>query len=149
MILALLFLSLGWSHNVSLMLDKAARYREAFTTSGFFGSLIGICQLLPLVWAFGWNRLRDPRVTLLIVWSLYAIAVLLVVRAPLWPRHFLPIVPGVMALLALGLQAIARRTRATAAAIGLGFCALNVAVALYQISFIEDIPRFRDFISAP
>jgi hypothetical protein len=35
-------------------------------------------------------------VTLLIVWSLYAIAVLLVVRAPLWPRHFLPIVPGAM-----------------------------------------------------
>jgi len=60
---------------------------------------------------------------------------LVVVRAPFWARHFLPIVPAAVALAAMGVDAARGRVRTGALALAAALGAANVAAL---VRFILD-----------
>jgi hypothetical protein len=111
LLLAGLYSLLGWMHNLPLMMEKASRFQISSTLPVFLRSAFGVLQLLPLLWLGGLRRWREPPVLLFAAWLAYNVALLGVVDAPFWMRHFLPILPTVVLLSALGLPARGDRAR--------------------------------------
>lgn len=145
LLLAWLYQLFDWSHNVELMLAKARRFRIDSTPGDFLASVLGVVQAMPLLVLLSRRpdaprRRAEPAVRLLGVWALYAVGVLIAVRAPFWLRHFLPVLP-VVYWLAGAWVADLRGTRRTIAISGIAaFAAANVAVTLWQIFHLESLP---------
>jgi hypothetical protein len=133
LLLAALYAGFGWRHNVALMLAKAASFRSSNSASMFLSSLVGTLQLLPLLWPWRRSARADAWVRLWAAWLLFYLALLVAVRAPFWMRHFLPIVPAVLALAAAGWTRLAPDRRRAAALLLAGTAALNVAATGYLI----------------
>jgi hypothetical protein len=150
LLLAGLYLAFDWLHNVELMMAKAKRFRINSTPRMFAESLIGIVQLLPLLWLAAKERLRSPAVLLLLAWLGFNLALIVAVRAPFWMRHFLPILPVLFVLTAAGLE----RLRGGRRNLALGLLALlvvyNVSLTVYQIYHSGPLsPVLERFISTP
>lgn len=150
LLLAGLYLRFDWFHNVELMLAKAKRFRINSTPRMFAESLIGIAQLLPLFWLAAKARLRTPAFLLLLGWLAFNLALISVVRAPFWMRHFLPVLPVLFALTAAGLEGV-RGARRNAALALLAFLVFyNVSLTVYQIHHSAPLsPMLERFISTP
>jgi hypothetical protein len=155
LVLAALYVELDWWHNVGLMLEKARRFRLASTAGDLAAACLGIVQLLPLVALLrrreGARRLlHDPRVQLLGAWGVFAIGLLVVVRAPFWLRHFLPALPVVYWLAAAWIDDLRGRPRAIAALLLAGSAVFGVAVTVWQITHLEPLPAWiAPFVTVP
>ena len=103
-------------------------------------SLVGCLHWLPLLWWPARARLRDPRVALWAVWGVYVIALLVVVRAPYWPRHFLPALPSVFVLTGLGLDALQGRQRRLGASLLIVSALFGLAITLWQVHSMVALP---------
>jgi hypothetical protein len=139
-VLVLLTLQFGWLHNFELMLEKAGRFRVNSTLPIFLTSLVGCLHWLPLLWWPARARLRDPRVALWAVWGVYVIALLVVVRAPYWPRHFLPALPSVFVLTGLGLDALQGRRRRLGVSLLIVSALFGLAITLWQVHSMVALP---------
>jgi len=149
-LLAGLYLYFDWFHNVESMLDKAQRFRVNSTAAYFFPSLVGVVQLLPILWLRAGKRLREPAALLVIAWSGFNLALLLAVRAPFWMRHFLPLLPAVAVLCGLGLERLRGRERSAALALLASTMVLNIVAIAYQIHTLGPLsPAIAGFISTP
>ncbi|MBW2229556.1 MAG: hypothetical protein JRG92_03160 [Deltaproteobacteria bacterium] len=140
LVLVLLTLQFGWLHNFELMLEKAGRFRVNSTLPIFLTSLVGCLHWLPLLWWPARARLRDPRVALWAVWGVYVIALLVVVRAPYWPRHFLPALPSVFVLTGLGLDALQGRRRRLGVSLLIVSALFGLAITLWQVHSMGALP---------
>ncbi|MBW1811649.1 MAG: hypothetical protein JRJ87_25905 [Deltaproteobacteria bacterium] len=146
-----LYLIFDWFHNFQLSIEKAKIFQRFFTFRYFISSMIGLCQLLPVLWLIvRKQRLVNPSTIILVAFGICYLAMLTIVKAPLWLRHFLPILPVAVCLGALGLEDIQSRVKKnTAMAIALAISAANVALIIYQILLTERIPSaIRNFISS-
>jgi hypothetical protein len=132
-IVAALFLAFGWWDNFQAALKDAERFRPWYTLRDFSACLASLVQGLPLVWLVGWRRLGAPRARVLWLWAAYYLAVLAVVKAPFWMRHFLPALPAFAALTGLALEETRGRVRVAAVALVIFLAAANVSAVLWQI----------------
>jgi hypothetical protein len=149
-VLAVLHGFFGWLHNLQIMLDKAAHFRADNTLWFFYHSLVGTCQLLPLFWLRAGHRLLEPRLLLCLGWPLLYFAILAVVRAPFWMRHFLPILPAVLVLAAAGFERCRGRWRGAALGLLALTAAFNVLATVYQILYSTKAGvHFSRYISTP
>jgi hypothetical protein len=144
-VLALLHVGFDWSHNLELMLAKARRFRIDSTPGDFFASLLGVVQLLPLLGLLarrpGMRPLwGDASVRLVGAWALYAIAVLIAVRAPFWLRHFLPVLPVVYWLAGRWITDLQGVRRTLGVGLVVALATANVAITLWQILRLESLP---------
>lgn len=135
----------GWSHNVELMLAKARRFRIDSTPGDFVASLLGVVQALPLLGLLarrpGSPRLRsDSRIQLVVAWALYAVVLLIAVRAPFWLRHFLPVLPVAFWLAGRWLTDLRGAREVLAIGLVTGLACANVAITLWQIFRLESLP---------
>jgi len=150
LLLAGLYLGFDWFHNVELMLAKARRFRINSTPRMFAESLIGIAQLLPLLWLGARARLRSPAFRLWLAWLGFNLALIAAVRAPFWMRHFLPILPVLFVLTAAGLERLHGRRRSAALALLALLVVYNVSLTIYQIYHSGPLPPWLEgFISTP
>jgi len=115
--------------------DTIGRYAAWSTAGNLVPALLLTLQLLPLCWAAGARALRGPAALLLAAWAAYYVAMLVVVRAPFWARHFLPIVPSAVILTAMSLDAARGRVRTFGLALATALSAANVAAL---VRFILD-----------
>jgi hypothetical protein len=122
-----LFAAFGWWANAQALHATIERYAAWFTPPYLALALLATLQLLPLGWAAAGRALRRPAALVLLAWSAYYVALLVLVRAPFWARHFLPIVPAAVVLATMGLDAARGRTRTIALALVAVSCAANVA----------------------
>jgi hypothetical protein len=149
-LLAGLYIYFDWFHNVELMVAKARRFRIGSTPRMFAESLIGIVQLLPLVWVAARARLRSPDFVLWLTWLGFNLAMIAVVRAPFWMRHFLPVLPVFFVLTAAGLERMRGGRRNAALALLALLVVYNVSMTVYQIHESGPLPpALRGFISTP
>lgn len=138
--MAALYLAGGWIHNAELMMEKAAGFRDAFSWHHGWPAVVGVCQVIP-VWWVGLRRTPKRRESwILSGWLGIYVVMLLVVRAPLWPRHFLPVLPSIVLLGALGLQQASGSVRRWSFVILGALASVNVAAALYVIWHTTHIP---------
>ena len=133
MLLAALYLHFDWQHNVGLMLAKAQRFRLHSTPEFFLKSLAGCVQLVPLLWLRAVEKRREPSVALWPGWLAYGVLLLILARAPFWLRHFLPVLPAVFVLAAVGLDRMPGRERRLAYALLLVTAAANIGATAWQI----------------
>ncbi len=155
-LLGLLYTGFGWLDNIELMMAKAARFRMSSTAGRLFTAMAGTLQLWPLMWLplsrpAPTDRGRTaPVIALWAAWLVYAVALLVVVRAPFWLRHFLPALPAALVLAAAGIGRLGegRRRWALLAAAGMMLANL-VAVGVQIFEFGPLDPRIADFISTP
>jgi hypothetical protein len=149
-VLAVLYLSFDWQHNVELMLAKASHFRVNSTWRHFLMSLVGCVQLLPLLWWSARGRLREPRVMLFVAWGAYAILLLVVVQAPYWLRHFEPALPVAFVLTGVGLGALEGRKRQVGVAFLAVLAAAGVAVTIWQVLSMAALPGWlAGFVRSP
>jgi hypothetical protein len=150
LLLAGLYLYFDWFHNVELMVAKARRFRIGSTPRMFAESLIGIVQLLPLLWVAARARLRSPAFVLWLTWLGFNLAMIAAVRAPFWMRHFLPVLPVFFVLTAAGLERMRGGRRNAALALLALLLVYNVSMTVYQIHESGPLsPALRGFISTP
>jgi hypothetical protein len=147
-VLAALFATFGWAHNVGLMLRKAAVFREDYAPGRFVASLTGTLQLFPLTWAAAGRSLVDWRIGLLASWACWAVGLLVAAQAPFWMRHFLPLLPAVAGLSAVAIAGAPPRLRSGLVALALLACAGNIAAVIHQIDARGEIAQpWRHLIS--
>jgi hypothetical protein len=147
-VLATLFATFDWEHNVGLMLRKAAVFREDYAPGRFLASLAGTLQFFPLIWAAARRSLVDWRIGLLASWALWAVGLLVAAQAPFWMRHFLPVLPVIAALTAVALAGAPARLRSGLVALALLACVGNIAAVIYQIDARGEIAQpWRHLIS--
>jgi len=150
LLLAGLHLYFDWFHNVELMVAKAKRFRIGSTPRLFAESLIGIVQLLPLLWLAARERLRSPAFVLWLTWLGFNLAMVVAVRAPFWMRHFLPVLPVLFVLTAAGLEKVRGGRRNAALALLALLVVYNVSMTVYQIHQSGPLPpALAAFISTP
>jgi hypothetical protein len=150
LLLAGLYLAFDWFHNVDLMLAKARRFRINSTPRMFAESLVGIAQLLPLLWLAARARLRSPAFLLWLAWLGFNLALITAVRAPFWMRHFLPVLPVLFVLTAAGLEGVREGRRNAAFALLALLVVYNVSLTVYQIYHSGPLsPVLERFISTP
>jgi hypothetical protein len=150
LLLAGLYLAFDWFHNVELMLAKAKRFRINSTPMMFAESLVGIAQLLPLLWLAARARLRSPAFLLWLAWLGFNLALITAVRAPFWMRHFLPVLPVLFVLTAAGLEGVREGRRNAAFALLALLVVYNVSLTVYQIYHSGPLsPVLERFISTP
>jgi hypothetical protein len=150
LILAGLYLYFDWFHNVELMLAKAKRFQIISTPRMFAESLIGIAQLLPLLWLAASARLRSPAFLLWLAWLGFNLAMIAAVRAPFWMRHFLPVLPVFFVLTAAGFEGVRGGRRNAALALLALLVVYNVSLTVYQIYQSGPLsPALATFISTP
>jgi hypothetical protein len=150
LLLAGLYLYFDWFHNVELMVAKAKRFRIGSTPRMFAESLIGIVQLLPLLWLAARARLRSPALVLWLTWFGFNVAMIVAVRAPFWMRHFLPVLPVLFVLTAAGLERVRGGRRNAALALLALLVVYNVSMTVYQIHQSGPLsPALAAFISTP
>jgi hypothetical protein len=150
LLLAALYLTFDWFHNVELMLAQAKRFRINSTPRMFAEALIGIAQLLPLLWLAARARLRSPAILLWLAWLGFNLALIVAVRAPFWMRHFLPILPVLFVLTAAGLERLRGGRRNAALALLALLVVYNVSLNVYQIHHVGPLPPVLErFISTP
>lgn len=142
LVLLAAYAAFGWPHNFRIMLESAKGFRTASTWNLFYPAVIGVCQLMPLLWLPLIGRIRNKRLWLLAGSVAAYVAMLVAVRAPFWMRHFLPILPVVVTMAAWGADQLGRRLRGAAAAVLLAGCAANVAIIIYQIDLDTGVPRW-------
>ena len=130
-----LFVAFDWWDNARALHDTIGRYAAWSTADNLALTLLLTLQLLPLYWVAAGRALRSPASLLLLAWTAYYVAMLVVVRAPFWARHFLPIVPSAVILTAMGLDAARGRARTFALALAAALSAANVAAL---VRFILD-----------
>jgi len=132
------------------MFEKAARFRINATPGFFAESLIGVVQLLPILWWGARSRLREPEVALLVSWLVFNLLLLIIVQAPFWMRHFVPIVPSALLLAALGLDQLRGRARSAGIALLLVSALANVSISLAIIHTPGPLPAaVEGFIATP
>jgi len=149
-LLAALYVSFGWLHNVELMFEKAARFRINAVLPIYLHSLTGLLQIQPLLWIRAGLRLREPTVALSLAWIGFCLLLLIVVQAPFWLRHFLPILPAAFILSGLALDRAHGRRRSILACLLAGMSLLNVAATVHLISTTGPIHVvLAGFISDP
>ena len=150
LLLAGLYLYFDWFHNVELMMAKAKRFRINSTPRMLAESLIGIVQLLPLLWLAARARLRSPAFLLWLAWLGFNLALIVAVRAPFWMRHFLPVLPVLFVLTAAGLERVRGGRRNAALALLALLVVYNVSLTVYQIYHSGPLsPVLERFISTP
>jgi hypothetical protein len=150
LLLAGLYLYFDWFHNVELMLAKAKRFQIISRPRMFAESLIGIVQLLPLLWLAARARLRSPAFLLWLAWLGFNLAMIAAVRAPFWMRHFLPVLPVLFVLTAAGLERVRGGLRNAALALLALLVVYNVSLTVYQIYQSGPLPpALATFISTP
>ncbi len=138
-----LYLAFDWFHNTELMLRKARLYRRFATWPNLGLSLLYVVQALPVLWCFvrlrrgGGGALRRGAL-LFVGWMAFYVVMLVVVQAPYWPRHFLPLVPGAIGLAVLGCARLEGRQRGLALALLLLLAVIDVA---WVESLIGDFPE--------
>lgn len=145
LVLGALHVGFDWSHNVELMLAKARRFRIDSTPGDFFASVLGVVQLLPLLGLLARRPGAPPLwgeagVRLAVTWALYAMGVLIAVRAPFWMRHFLPVLPVVYWLAGRWIGDLRGARRALGIGLVVGLACANVAITLWQIFRLESLP---------
>jgi hypothetical protein len=147
--LAVLYGVFGWAHNVELMLAKAERFRINSTLPIFLQSLVGVVQMMPLLWLRAGAALRRPDLLIWIAWLLFNLGLLVSVRAPYWMRHFLPILPVVFVLMVAGLARLRGRERLIAGGVLGATIAFNLAVTIHQILDLRALPAaLAGFVSS-
>jgi hypothetical protein len=147
--LALLYSVFGWAHNIELMLEKAERFRINSTLPIFMQSLVGVVQVIPLLWLRAGTALRRPDLLIWIAWLLFNLGLLVAVRAPYWMRHYLPILPVVFVLMVAGLARLRGRERLAAGGILGATIVFNLAITTHQIFDLRALPgAFAGFISS-
>lgn len=150
LLLAALYLTFDWFHNVELMVAKAKRFQIISRPRIFAQSLIGIVQLLPLFWLAARARLRSPAFLLWLAWLGFNLALIVAVRAPFWMRHFLPVLPVLFLLTAAGLERVRGGHRHATLALLALLVVYNVSVTVYQIYQSGPLsPALATFISTP
>ncbi|MFO0984707.1 MAG: hypothetical protein U1E76_23785 [Planctomycetota bacterium] len=140
-VLSALYFGLGLTHNIELMLRKAEDYRDASVFKYFVACVIGLVQLWPILWLGRDRRPLASRWWILIAWSVYYVAMLIAVRAPFWPRHFLPVLPVVIAWSARGLEPARPALRRMGALLVATLSGANIAFAIVQLYVWSDAPR--------
>jgi hypothetical protein len=137
--LAVLFLAFGWWSNLQALLEAARRFLPWYTLRDFGASSLAVVQALPLLWIAAWRRRGDRGLQLLVLWAAYYVAVLVAVRAPFWTRHFLPVLPTVMALTAVALGELRGRSRAIGVALVALLAFANVVVLVREIGLRTEL----------
>jgi hypothetical protein len=132
-ILGALYWWFGWWQNAAALVVATKGFATWFSGPDFAWSLVATAQLLPLLWVARWRSALDVPAALLLGWIAYYLAVLVAVRAPFWARHFLPLLPALLTLGALGVDAMGRRARTLAVAGLLVLAAANVAAVVHFI----------------
>jgi hypothetical protein len=144
-VLAAGYLTFDWWHNMDLLLAKARRFRLDSTAADFAAACAGVVQLTPAIALLAWRRGRapardaGPAVRLLAGFGLYAMALLVAVRAPFWLRHFLPLLPVPFLLAGRGLDRLDGRTRVVGALLLVAPAVAGVAITLWQIVHLEPL----------
>lgn len=138
-LLVALYSGFGWWHNARLMMEKSRLYAEYHTPLLGLTACLAVFQLLPLSWAPALRRLRDPRVAVLGAWLVLYGVLLVVVEAPLWPRHLVPVVPAVIGLTAVGTGALRGLAARLADSLLVGLAGLNVLAAVVQTELFYEL----------
>jgi hypothetical protein len=132
------------------MFEKAARFRINATLPIYLQSLTGLLQIQPLLWIRAGLRLREPAVALSLAWIGFCLLLLIVVQAPFWLRHFLPMLPAVFILSGLALERASGRRRTLLAGLLVALSVLDLAATLHLISTSGPIDAvLAGFISDP
>ena len=145
LILLGLYWQFDWWHNLDLMLAKARRFRLDSTPRDFVDSGIGVLLFLPLLWLVPRSHSSrrsggDPRVVFIWAWVIYVLATLILVRAPFWLRHFLPVVPAVYWLVGMRLDQLKGGSRRLGWAVVYSCALIGLGVTLWQIEHLEPFP---------
>ncbi len=140
-----LFLAFGWQQNVRLMLEKAANYHTDFTLLHFAAAFGGLVQLLPLAWCFARLKGRPQPVGIVLALGVFYLVMLLAVRAPLWLRHFLPLLPVAITLAVLAWDSRDGWRRKLVAAVLTLVCVTNVAGTVWLTEhYLEPVHAYQN-----
>lgn len=150
LLLAGLYLHFDWLHNLELMFEKAKIYRPAHSLGYLGPSLVGVCQLLPLLWIRAWSEIRSRGLLLWLGWFGFVVLLLTAARAPFWMRHFLPALPAAGVLAAVGMERSSGAGRRAAYALVAASVAFNVLVTVHQVLLDGDLPSgWARYVSSP
>jgi hypothetical protein len=139
LILGAMFLFFGWIENLQAFLAERPLFRRWSTIADFRASAVVLVQLLPVCWLPVWRRRGDPRLRLLLLWMASYLSLLVAARAPFWGRHFLPVLPAIVAVTTVGVHEMQGHTRRAAVALLLFLATANVAAVATQLITRTDL----------
>ena len=135
LLFAALFLGFDWGHNIQLSFQKLENFKTGMKPLFSRFAVFAALQWLPLVvlWAKR-ETFRRPAIVLLAAWICFYSAMLLAVRAPMIARHFIPLLPALIALCVTAIEDNrSRRFAGIPWLLMILLCILNVASIVFQI----------------
>ncbi len=142
------FVFFDWRHNFQLNLEKAEMYSKGATWAYFWRSAVVTFYLaIPFAIALRWRDGKTWEVAAAAAWIGVYLVLLLLAKAPLYNRLFLPMLPALLVILAPAISRMLERRRIltfTSVAI---WAAVGIVLMLWQIQIPAQLPpRAFDFI---
>lgn len=136
----------GIGHSFTAVSRKALLFAEARTAPRFVACFLILAQALPLLallhrpYVGGRMRFADWRPATLLgaVWTVAALAFLLLSGAPYWNRHFLYVLPGLLLLSLSALEGLLDRHPRILKLGVAALCLANLALAAFNI--LHELP---------